>query len=81
MPEELPVPPDPIRAGVEAVENALLLAREALEAVEFAYDGDSIDDYCRWCVDHDTDVGYKYKGHAPDCLRERALAAIREVVG
>jgi hypothetical protein len=68
-------------ATLKQVAAALLLAREALEAVE----GDwSARVTCYWCGFEPAPEGQRPPfepggQHRPDCLRERALAAVLEV--
>lgn len=58
--------------------NALLLAREALEAVEWVDTEDSIIGACPQVCAWNCAPGHQ---HGSDCLRERALAGIKEALG
>ena len=73
-----------LRSWKATAQDALLLAREALEAVEGDWVGSRVT--CYWCGFEPAPEGerppFEPGGqHRPDCRRERALALIREVPG
>lgn len=69
-------------AETPSIGDAIELAIQALEAVEWRGGHDGFSATCLWCGGYERhpamDQDYYGKpGHKPDCLRQRALQALR----
>jgi len=70
----------PVRHTLETIvgmQDALALCVKALKKVEWIYSDDGDWVYCHWCKQewYSNQQPEDWK-HAPDCLRQRALAAV-----